>query len=322
MTVRNGTTRRNPLLESALRGCLFTGLLLSLPQWTHAQSTPEQSSTSEQPSPPAPNARTEMDPSIPAPTSTPVADSPNTGAASGASTGQTSPAAPTPAPPEGAAGDPSRNDAAVGETPSEPADTDGPSETTGAGPGASPAEEANQPTVPHELAADETVGELVPTPPPTRFFITYELGSSLLTALAEVSLRSFSLEHQLRFGRMWERWAVYGFVEHVAWDGPSGNSRIQALNVGIGIESLHRSGFLRTSLLIGPSILLQGTHLDSPGQVGLFIDMRPLGFRWKLNRRWSMVVDPIHFSIVMPVLSGIPLVDVQFRTTVGAETHF
>ncbi|MBW1873104.1 MAG: hypothetical protein JRJ19_13630 [Deltaproteobacteria bacterium] len=73
-----------------------------------------------------------------------------------------------------------------------------------------------------------------------------------------------------------------------------------ALNVGVGGEYIYANGLIRSSLAIGPSILLAGTPLDRAGSVGFFLDIRPAGFRFHVHDHLAIGFDPITFSIVAP----------------------
>ena len=50
--------------------------------------------------------------------------------------------------------------------------------------------------------------------------------------------------------------------------------------------------------------------------------MRPLGYAWPLGHDLTVGVVPLSLTLSVPVLTGIPLVSIQFRTTVFAERAF
>jgi hypothetical protein len=50
-----------------------------------------------------------------------------------------------------------------------------------------------------------------------------------------------------------------------------------------------------------------------------FLDFRPVGVRWRVGPKVTLGLEPLHFALVAPVLTGIPLLDVQYRTTVYLE---
>jgi len=95
-----------------------------------------------------------------------------------------------------------------------------------------------------------------------------------------------------------------------------------AVNIGVGGEYTFAGGFCRTSLSFGPSILAFDTVLDDAGAIGFFLDARLLGLRWTPHERIVLGLDPIAFAIVAPVLDGIPLVNVEYKTVFYVETPF
>lgn len=123
-----------------------------------------------------------------------------------------------------------------------------------------------------------------------------------------------------RFGR----WGAFLQLEANAWTDELASDRSfqGALDIGVGGEVLFAGDRLRTSLALGPSVLLRSTELDEAGTTGLFVDFRPLGVRWPLGDGFHIGVDPLSFALLMPVLDGIPLVEIQYRTIVAGEYQF
>ncbi|MEM1413481.1 MAG: hypothetical protein AAGH15_01205 [Myxococcota bacterium] len=110
-------------------------------------------------------------------------------------------------------------------------------------------------------------------------------------------------------------------AEHALWRITEGdrNTTQLALNVAAGVERFHPSGMLRFALYVGSSTLLRANLLDEPGQTGFFMDLRPIGLFFHLRERWDIGVDALHFAVVAPTLSGVPLVEVQFRSSILVE---
>lgn len=156
------------------------------------------------------------------------------------------------------------------------------------------------------------------------FTLTIELGSVILSPIVDLAPGSVTIDYAARLAYEGPDWAVVASIEHALWRAPElgGQAWQHAINVGVGVERYHRSGLLRTMLLVGPSFLARSNDLDDKGEVGLFVDLRPLGFNWRFGDRWALVVDLFHITLVAPVLSGVPLVDFQFRSTIGIETGF
>lgn len=150
-----------------------------------------------------------------------------------------------------------------------------------------------------------------------------EGGASFLTALMDADNRSLTLEYAIRGGYRFGDWSVLLHVEHGLWRAPElgGLAWQQALNVGVAVERFYVSGFLRSMVTVGPSILLRSNDLDDSGDTGLFLDFRPLGIHWQLTDTIGIELDLLHLSLVAPVLSGVPLADVQFRSSVSLEWH-
>lgn len=72
-------------------------------------------------------------------------------------------------------------------------------------------------------------------------------------------------------------------------------------------------------MALGPSILLFSTPLDDAGSVGVFFELRPVGLRWKANQHVALQLDPLSFAVVGPVLDGIPLIQLEYRTSFTTE---
>lgn len=158
----------------------------------------------------------------------------------------------------------------------------------------------------------------------TGAFVAVEWHQSLLTGVANRTLLNITYGGALRGGYRFGRWGVFGHVEQNLWQNSEQNSdTVQgALNLGVGGEYLYADGFVRTTLVVGPSILLFDTILDDAGSTGFFLDLRPVGLRWNPWSDLHINLDPLTFAIVAPVLDGIPLVQVEYRTTLGVEWAF
>jgi hypothetical protein len=61
------------------------------------------------------------------------------------------------------------------------------------------------------------------------------------------------------------------------------------------------------------------TDVDSAGSLGFFVDLRPLGLRFAVGSGLLFGIDPLSFTLLMPELSGIPLVELEYRTAVYLE---
>ncbi len=145
--------------------------------------------------------------------------------------------------------------------------------------------------------------------------VELEVGGSLIMPAADRSPESLAGHYQLRVGASWGRIGIWGAAEHAFWS--AGPEPIQALNIGVGLEIRSRVPSVRARLFAGPSILLRGTELDQPGQVGLFFEIRPFEYHRAFAETWFFQVTPMHLVVLMPVVTGIPLVDIQLRTSIS-----
>lgn len=157
-----------------------------------------------------------------------------------------------------------------------------------------------------------------------KWFVGGGLHVSLLTGRRGRSLLRPTFGWDVRGGYRWDNWGVFAIIDHNIWlETEFGNEVDQgAGNFGIGPEYRYAGGAVSSSIAIGPSVLLFETTLDEPGSVGLFVDIRPFAIRWRPSDTWDHMVikfEPLTLTIVAPVLSGIPLIEVEHRTAVSLE---
>ena len=90
------------------------------------------------------------------------------------------------------------------------------------------------------------------------------------------------------------------------------------LDAAVGVELLYFQG-LRSSLAVGPSLLLMNVPARDAGTVGLFLDVRPLGLRLPLGRHTAINLDPLTITWVAPA-TGAPTVQaLHYRFVLGVE---
>jgi hypothetical protein len=94
---------------------------------------------------------------------------------------------------------------------------------------------------------------------------------------------------------------------------------VLVFDLGLGAALDWGGGRLRSSLALGAAILAVPTDVDSAGSIGTFVDVRPLGYAWRLGPGVRLGVVPLSFTLSIPVLTGIPLVSIQYRTMIFAE---
>lgn len=182
------------------------------------------------------------------------------------------------------------------------------------------------------LAAESPYGSSSPAPafkwaPATfdtftdKVFLTVELHGSLLNDVEDRRLMSDSFGYDVKAGWRWKTLGVFFVFEQNMWVTSQFELGVTqgVANLGLGLEVNYLGGYARTSVAIGPSILLFDTAIDEAGNTGFFLDVRPIGMRWPINRFFAITLDPMSFAIVAPALDRIPLVMIQFRTTLGFE---
>jgi hypothetical protein len=155
-------------------------------------------------------------------------------------------------------------------------------------------------------------------------FAVVESHASLLGDVTDWSALAGTFGYAFKGGYRWSNWGVFLQLEHNLWLSTEMDREVVdgAFNIGIGGEFVYADGFVRSSLALGPSILAFDTILDKAGTTGIFLDIRPVGLRWVVHEYLVIGFDPIGFAVVAPVLGGIPLVNIQYRTTVFLEGAF
>jgi hypothetical protein len=144
---------------------------------------------------------------------------------------------------------------------------------------------------------------------------------SLFSDVVGRSLFAGTFGYSGRGGWRFGQWGAFLQVEHNLWVTSELETEVVtgALNVGLGAEFTFANGVIRSSLALGPSVLLYDTPLDPAGSTGFFVDIRPLGVRFPFMDRFAVGFDPLGFSLVAPVLKGIPLVQLTYRTGLYVE---
>ncbi len=102
------------------------------------------------------------------------------------------------------------------------------------------------------------------------------------------------------------------------------NDFVLTLDLGLGLRYDFAGGRLRSSVAAGGTLLVVPSDVDKAGSLGAFADVRPLAFVWPLAQVPGTRIGfaPLSLTLAIPVLSGIPLVSIQYRTTVFAERDF
>jgi hypothetical protein len=162
------------------------------------------------------------------------------------------------------------------------------------------------------------------TPHGKEAFMRLELHYSLLTDLSDRSNLAPTFGYAVKGGYRWGKIGVFVGFEQNFWVTTEFDLRVVqgAYNIAGGLDFTYFDGRAHTAIAFGPSILAFDTPLDDKGKVGWILDLRPLGVQWDVRRNVRLGLDPLSFAIVAPVLDGVPLVQIQYRTTFYVETPF
>jgi len=159
---------------------------------------------------------------------------------------------------------------------------------------------------------------------PHEAFVRLELHYSILTDLADRSDLTPAFGYGFKGGYRWGFVGAFLQFEQDFWVATEFDVRVTqgAYNIAVGVDFTYFEGRAHTSIAFGPSILAFNTPLDGRGSVGWFMDVRPIGLQWDVHRFVRLGLDPISFAVVAPSLDGIPLVQIEYRTTFYLETPF
>jgi hypothetical protein len=158
---------------------------------------------------------------------------------------------------------------------------------------------------------------------PWQLLLSVEAHGTVLSGLSDGPLVGLNVGWAVRAGALAGHWGLFMHVEQSLWQGTEYAAKLEpgTLNAGPGVEYRFAGGVVRSSLSAGVSVLLFDTQLDRRGSVGAFVDLRPVGLRWQLSPGLGIGLDPISFVALAPVLSGLPLIRLQYRTTLVFEVR-
>ena len=162
----------------------------------------------------------------------------------------------------------------------------------------------------------------------SRWSVAADLGGTLASR-SSTSSTSVTLGRAQALGvdldRRFDRLRLFVRLEANAWRDRRDDGSydfVLALDLGLGARIDYGGGRLRSSVAAGATLLAVPTDVDQAGTFGAFVDVRPLGYAWPLGHDLTVGVVPLSLTLSVPVLTGIPLVSIQFRTTVFAERAF
>lgn len=125
-------------------------------------------------------------------------------------------------------------------------------------------------------------------------------------------------------GRQWDRVSLGAETEFNLWASPTLNGGkpepVAVVNVGLrGALDMHNQ-IVQTVLSTGTSIVVKEPSVDPrAGAVGIYLHFAPISLRVLKRPRGSLWLRPLSGYLAVPNLNGIPLVEVEFRTSISAE---
>jgi hypothetical protein len=164
--------------------------------------------------------------------------------------------------------------------------------------------------------------------PPGRWAAQADLGGTLMSRSSTSSTSlSFARAEALGVGvdRRFDSLHLFVRAEGNAWRDRRDDGTydfVLSFGLGLGARIDYGAGRLRSSIAAGATLLAAPTDVDQAGRFGTFVDLRPLGYAWPLAPGARVGVVPLSLTLAIPVLTGIPLVSIQYRTTVFAERDF
>jgi hypothetical protein len=153
------------------------------------------------------------------------------------------------------------------------------------------------------------------------WWASLDVGGSIYDPRRDVLIARWS--PALSAGRRFDHYGLFATVQlDESRDFTLDTEELRVLNVGVGGEYLNFLGHVRSSLMVGASVLLTRTPIDEPGETGWFIELRPGALRWGLAEGFTLEFTPFGLDVVAPVTKGIPLIIYSFSTMLGVEWCF
>ncbi len=148
-------------------------------------------------------------------------------------------------------------------------------------------------------------------------------GLSFLSEMSSLEAVAGTFGWGLSVGRRWGAWGAFIQMEHNIWvlTEVGGGPFDSVVNFGLGGEVLYYKQYVRSSMALGTSTALFDTILDDFGETGFFLDIRPMGYRVPLDNL-IIELDPLSFIVMVPIIEGIPLVQLSYRSVVSVEVAF
>lgn len=165
-------------------------------------------------------------------------------------------------------------------------------------------------------------GCAAPRIPPNEWVVAPELSLSNVSESPDQQSVARAMAAGVHSGYRWGKWGLGGVMEFNFFRQRNlvdEHDQFAALLLGVDGEVLAAGGWMRSRLSGGLAVVLKGTELDEPGRTGFFLDIKPGGFRFVVGDATRLTFDPLTMAVLIPDASGIPLVDVQYRSSVSLE---
>ena len=167
--------------------------------------------------------------------------------------------------------------------------------------------------------------DLVARLPESHWAVEADLGATLASRSSTAST-SVDLARAQALGvgvdRRFDRLHLYARLEGNAWRQRRDDGTydfVLIFDLGAGARLDYGGGRLRSSVAAGATLLAVPADVDQAGTFGAFVDVRPVAYAWPLGRGARLGVVPLSLTLAVPVLTSIPLVSIQYRTTVFVE---
>jgi hypothetical protein len=167
--------------------------------------------------------------------------------------------------------------------------------------------------------------DVVAAAPGSRWAVEGDLGATLASRSSTAST-SLSLARAQALGvgvdRRFDRLHLFVRVEANAWRDRRDDGTydlVMIVDLGAGARLDYAGGRLRSSVAAGATLLAVPSDVDKAGTLGAFVDVRPVAYAWPLGQGARLGVVPLSLTLAVPVLTSIPLVSIQYRTTVFVE---
>jgi len=125
----------------------------------------------------------------------------------------------------------------------------------------------------------------------------------------------------VRGGMRFTNLGWFAEIQLIDWLGYEGGDRANqaSANFGLGFEAVYFNRHIRSAISAGMAVLIKEAVPDPEGTMGFYLDLIPAGYVFHPRNHLNLVFTPISLYIGIPSLKGIPLVVIQYRTSLTVE---